>query len=348
MPNEIAFRSLEELIWGLRSGIVISLLISPIVYLAIRARPWQPAANAPPPAQDQTEEHDQSASAVRTKATAIRAAADSHAGMAAVPSGGPRDLSGWVCAIIAAVLFTLGVIVSAVLIGFASENSQTAAAATFLVCMVLAILFGLVGRRYSLGRYIAAAALMVLLGALAVQFFRGDRLEQHRPWESESNRLHGGDQRFVIPPIAEPQSDLLGKPFVVAGRTTTGKTLTTADWKGKVVLVEFWATWAPPCTEELPRLKELYKAYHAKGLEIVSVDCDDSDNTVNSFIKKKEMPWPQLREESQTAGEDWHPLAKQWGVKGIPTMFLVDTKGVLRFVDARKDAAEKIATLLAE
>ena len=167
--------------------------------------------------------------------------------------------------------------------------------------------------------------------------------------ESESNRLQSGDRRSVIPPIAEPQSDLLGKPLVVAGRTTTGKTLTTADWKGKVVLVEFWAVWAYPCTEELPRIKELYKAYHANGLEIVGVDSDDNDNTVNSFIKEKEVPWPQLREETQTyLNEAWHPLAKQWGVKEIPTMFLVDKKGVLRFVDARKDAAEKIATLLAE
>ena len=88
------------------------------------------------------------------------------------------DPSGWVCAIIAAVLFTLGLVVSAVLIGLANENNQAAASITFLVCMVLAILFGLVGRRYSLGRYTSAVAMMVLLGALAVQFFRSDRPEQ--------------------------------------------------------------------------------------------------------------------------------------------------------------------------
>ena len=60
------------------------------------------------------------------------------------------------------------------------------------------------------------------------------------------------------------------------------------------------------------------------------------------------MPWPQLREESQTESESWHPLAKQWGVAGIPTMFLVDKKGVLRFIDAREDTAAKIETLLGE
>jgi thiol-disulfide isomerase/thioredoxin len=141
--------------------------------------------------------------------------------------------------------------------------------------------------------------------------------------------------------------ELLDKPLVVAGRTTAGKSLTTADLKGKVVLVDFWATWCGPCNAEIPRVKELYKTYHAKGLEIVGVDCDSDDDTVNAFTKDKEMTWTQLREESQ-AEEPWHPLAKKWGVSGIPTMFLLDKKGVLRDVDARDGTDAKIAKLLAE
>jgi thiol-disulfide isomerase/thioredoxin len=141
--------------------------------------------------------------------------------------------------------------------------------------------------------------------------------------------------------------ELLDKPLVVVGRTTTGKSLTTADLKGKVVLVDFWATWCGPCNAEIPRVKELYKTYHSKGLEIVGVDCDSDDDTVNAFIKDKEMPWTQLREESQSE-EPWHPLAKQWGVAGIPTMFLLDKKGILRDVDARDGTDAKVAKLLAE
>jgi thiol-disulfide isomerase/thioredoxin len=141
--------------------------------------------------------------------------------------------------------------------------------------------------------------------------------------------------------------ELLDKPLVVAGRTTAGKSLTTADFKGKVVLVDFWATWCGPCNAEIPRVKDLYKTYHAKGLEIVGVDCDSDDDTVNAFTKDKEMTWTQLREESQSE-EPWHPLAKQWGVSGIPTMFLLDKKGVLRDVDARDGTDAKIAKLLAE
>jgi thiol-disulfide isomerase/thioredoxin len=142
--------------------------------------------------------------------------------------------------------------------------------------------------------------------------------------------------------------ELLEKPLVVSGRTTSGKSHTTSDWKGKVVLVDFWATWCGPCNAEIPRVKDLYKTYHPKGLEIVGVDCDADDDTVNSFTKDKEMPWTQLREESQGEKQPWHPLATQYGVNGIPTMFLIDKKGTLRFVDAREGTAEKIEKLLAE
>jgi thiol-disulfide isomerase/thioredoxin len=142
--------------------------------------------------------------------------------------------------------------------------------------------------------------------------------------------------------------ELVGKPLLTTGRTSSGKQFSTADWKGKVVLVDFWATWCGPCNAEIPRMKEIYKSYHPKGLEMVGVDCDGSDDTVNSFTKDKEMPWTQLREESQSESQPWHPLAMRWGVIGIPTMFLIDKKGVLRFVDAREDTSTKIDELLAE
>ncbi|HUO07557.1 MAG TPA: TlpA disulfide reductase family protein [Phycisphaerae bacterium] len=147
--------------------------------------------------------------------------------------------------------------------------------------------------------------------------------------------------------VDQAKKDMLGKPLEVAGRTTTNGHLSTTELKGKVVLVDFWATWCGPCNAEIPRVKDLYKNYHAKGLEIVGVDCDDADDTVNTFTKQKEMPWPQLRELSQSQ-EQWHPLAKQWHVDGIPTMFLIDKKGVLRYTDAREDTENKIVQLLAE
>jgi thiol-disulfide isomerase/thioredoxin len=142
--------------------------------------------------------------------------------------------------------------------------------------------------------------------------------------------------------------ELLDKPLAVKGRLIDGTALSIADWRGKVVLVDCWATWCGPCNAEIPRIRELYEKYHAKGLELVGVDCDSDDDTVSEFVKAKKVPWPQLREQSQTEKEPWHPLATGWGVSGIPTMFLVDKKGVLRYVDAREDTVAKVEKLLAE
>ncbi len=145
----------------------------------------------------------------------------------------------------------------------------------------------------------------------------------------------------------QAQKDLEGKPLVVAGRTSKGGKFTSADWKGKVILVDMWATWCGPCKAELPRTKKLYADYHAKGLELVGLDCDSADDTVNAFITENGMAWPQLREESQSQNQ-WHPLATLWHVEGIPTMFLIDRKGVLRYVDGREDTETKVKALLAE
>jgi thiol-disulfide isomerase/thioredoxin len=140
---------------------------------------------------------------------------------------------------------------------------------------------------------------------------------------------------------------MVGKPLVINARTSTNTHFSTDTLKGKVVLIDCWATWCGPCLAGLPALKELYAANHAKGLEIVGIDCDDSDDTVNTFTKAQNMPWIQFRELSQT-DDPWHPLTHQWHVDSIPTMFLLDKKGILRYIDAREDTATKVAQLLAE
>lgn len=141
---------------------------------------------------------------------------------------------------------------------------------------------------------------------------------------------------------------LEGKLLVIAGRTTTGGKWSSADWKGKVILVDFWATWCIPCREDIPHTKKLYEDYHGKGLEVVGVDCDGSDEQVNGFIKENGMAWPQLREESQKDEDEWNPMTKQLHVGVIPQIFLIDKKGVLRSVDGREDTEAKIKAMLAE
>jgi thiol-disulfide isomerase/thioredoxin len=141
---------------------------------------------------------------------------------------------------------------------------------------------------------------------------------------------------------------LENKPMEVKGKTVDGKDFSTAAWKGKVVLVDFWATWCGPCVAELPRVQKIYTDYHAKGLEILGVSNDFDAKALTDFTAKEKMPWPQLFDATAAAGHQWNPVTLGYGINGIPTMFLIDKKGVCRSVDAREKMEEMIPKLLAE
>jgi thiol-disulfide isomerase/thioredoxin len=144
----------------------------------------------------------------------------------------------------------------------------------------------------------------------------------------------------------EKLNALVNKPLVLKGMALDGKEFSSDAWKGKVVLVDFWATWCGPCRAELPRVKKIYKDYHEKGLELLGVSCDQSREALDKYLKENpEMAWPQLFEKDQ---QGWHKLATEYGVQGIPTMFLIDKKGVVRSVEARETMEEMIPKLLAE
>jgi thiol-disulfide isomerase/thioredoxin len=142
------------------------------------------------------------------------------------------------------------------------------------------------------------------------------------------------------------QKALIDKPFVLSGKLHTGETFSTEQWKGKVVLVDFWATWCGPCVEELPRMKKIFQQYKDQGLMIVGVSCDEKLEDLNKFLAENpEMTWPHFFDASSPG---WHSMATKFGVDGIPQMFLIDKKGVLRTVDARANMEEMIPKLLAE
>ena len=148
------------------------------------------------------------------------------------------------------------------------------------------------------------------------------------------------------------QKAATGKPFVLVGKTSEGKDFSTKEYAGKVVLIDFWATWCGPCVAELPRVKDMYAKYHEKGLEIVGISCDGDGEKLASFTKKNEMPWVQLwdKEKQGAAGKPavWHALAEEWKVNGIPQMFLIDRNGVLRTVQARSEMEKLIPELIEE
>ena len=148
---------------------------------------------------------------------------------------------------------------------------------------------------------------------------------------------------------AAKQKSFEGKPLTIAGQLVDGKPFTTADWKGKVVLVDFWATWCGPCRAELPRVEKIYADYHAKGLEILGVSNDQAADDLTKFVKADpKMPWPQLFDSAAAEKGGWNPITTGFGINGIPTMFLIDRKGVLRTVEARESMEDLIPKLLDE
>jgi len=102
-----------------------------------------------------------------------------------------------------------------------------------------------------------------------------------------------------------------------------GKPLSIAKFKGKIVLVDFWATWCGPCVAELPNVLEAYKKYHDKGFEIIGVSLDKEEAVFKAFIAEKGMTWSHYFD-----GLGWNSkLGKKYGIESIPTTFLLDREG---------------------
>jgi thiol-disulfide isomerase/thioredoxin len=127
--------------------------------------------------------------------------------------------------------------------------------------------------------------------------------------------------------------NLLGNEIEIKGKLVDG---TDFDWKayskGKVILVDFWATWCGPCLAELPNVKKNYEKYHDKGFDVVGISLDTDRKKLESFLEEEGTKWAQLFEDD--AG--WkHPVAVHYGISGIPTVILVDQQGKVVSLNAR-------------
>ena len=139
---------------------------------------------------------------------------------------------------------------------------------------------------------------------------------------------------------ADPSLGWVGQvlPDFSAAVDLDGKPISLADYRGKVVLLDFWAVWCGPCLGEIPRIKAVYEKYHDKGFEVIGVSLDEDAAALREFIKEKDMPWRQILDGQRWAGH----LVQQYGVRSIPAPFLIDREGKVISVKARGSLLDEL------
>lgn len=120
-------------------------------------------------------------------------------------------------------------------------------------------------------------------------------------------------------------------------KTVDGKELSLERFKGKVLLVDFWATWCPPCVAEVEPLVKVYNKFKDKGFEIVGISFDKDKDAFEKFVKENNVSWPNYFD-----GKGWENLVgPTYGIQSIPAMFLLDKNGKIVSTDLREGKLEK-------
>ena len=140
--------------------------------------------------------------------------------------------------------------------------------------------------------------------------------------------------------------DAVGKPFDLAFTDAlTGAEISIKALRGKVVVIDFWATWCGPCVAEIPTLRKLYAEYKDKGVEFIGVSLDNKVGglgQLEALVTKEGIAWPQYFQGDGSASK----FSTSWGINAIPAVFLVDQQGKLVSIEAQGKLETMIPELL--
>ena len=122
-----------------------------------------------------------------------------------------------------------------------------------------------------------------------------------------------------------PQKGFLAPGFTL--ESNTGENISLADQQGKVLLINFWTSWCPPCRAEMPAIQRVYKEYQADGLVVIAINATDQDElaSVKSFIADRQLTFPILLDKD---GE----ISRLYNLHSLPTSFFVDPNGIIQEV----------------
>jgi thiol-disulfide isomerase/thioredoxin len=146
------------------------------------------------------------------------------------------------------------------------------------------------------------------------------------------------------------QADGIGKPFELSFTDAiTGNKIDMTDLKGKVVVIDFWATWCGPCIAEMPKMKELYAKYKDQGVEFIGISLDQPEDkgglsALKEYCKNNDIGWPQYYQGNFWASE----FSTSWGINAIPALFIIDADGKLHSTEARGKLEVLIPELIAK
>lgn len=139
---------------------------------------------------------------------------------------------------------------------------------------------------------------------------------------------------------ADPKYELWGKPVPDFSASDLDRNpISLQDYRGKVVLLDFWGVWCGFCIVEMPNLKRVYATYKDQGFDIIGVSLDDKESELQDYIKENDIQWRQV-----FSGKSWRddPLAQQYNITGVPSQWLIDREGRLITHKARGEKLEEL------
>jgi peroxiredoxin len=120
--------------------------------------------------------------------------------------------------------------------------------------------------------------------------------------------------------LASPRRGFAAPDFIL--QTLDGQEMALSDLRGQVVLVNFWATWCPPCRAEMPAMQQVYDRYHDLGFEILAVNLQEQDAQMLGFVEDRGLSFPVLPDRDGS-------VSSAYRVTSLPTSFFVDRSGVI-------------------